>query len=205
MRNSGKTARTSFGMSEGKAASETDDSRGWREPPRQGPAAAAKRPTSAAALKAQFRQLARSIAPREPEPASQPRRRRSGEDTTGGFCLCGRGMFRRAATGRERQEPPAALPTPDRAEPRQPAKEEAGVSAATDSGPMTASELIAWYRATGHSIEAIRAMFPAFFDEPAAPASHWNALDWLNFWEHNDSGLEGDFQHAPPEHLYPHL
>jgi hypothetical protein len=40
----------------------------------------------------------------------------------------------------------------------------------------------------------------------AATAYLSDTLDWLNLWGENDgNGLEDDFQHAPQEHLYPHL
>jgi len=48
---------------------------------------------------------------------------------------------------------------------------------------MTPSELIAWYRATGHSMEAIRLMLPAFFDEPVSSPTKWNPLDWFDLWQ----------------------
>jgi hypothetical protein len=70
---------------------------------------------------------------------------------------------------------------------------------------MTTGELIAWYFATGHSIEEIRATFPAFFPEPA-PEPRWNSLDWLNLWQDqtHDHFLAYEQDVSGPS-LYPHL
>ena len=73
---------------------------------------------------------------------------------------------------------------------------------------MSAGELIAWYLANGYTMQVIRAMFPDFFEEPAAaPVPEWNTLDWLNLWHeeplHHDPAAHEAA--APGQHLYPHL
>jgi hypothetical protein len=71
-------------------------SRGDSEIPRQEPEPAKRRSSFAAMLKEQFRQLARSLTPRE-APAPQPaQRRRRTEETRGGFTLAAKQIMRRA-------------------------------------------------------------------------------------------------------------
>lgn len=69
---------------------------------------------------------------------------------------------------------------------------------------MSTGELIAWYLANGSSMEAIRAIFPEFFQEPVEPPALWGALDWLNQWHQLDSEIHEHAQ-AAQDHLYPHL
>ena len=81
-----------------------------------------------------------------------------------------------------------------------------------NDGPMTAGELIAWHLENGATMPALRAMFPAFFqDDPATPEPRWGSADFHEpeLWQWNrvpdaDNGFD-EFQHTGQDSFHPHL
>jgi len=79
-------------------------------------------------------------------------------------------------------------------------------------GPMGAGELIAWHLQNGATMQALRVMFPAFFqDDPTAPEprsgppdSHEPELWQWNRVPDTDNGFD-DFQHTGQNDCHPHL
>jgi hypothetical protein len=85
-------------------------------------------------------------------------------------------------------------------------------AAQTNDGPMSAGELISWYLDNGYSIQALRAMFPTFFqDDPAAsePPRGAPELHEPELWQwHGAPDLEHAFHEFQPTGqnvFHPHL
>jgi len=160
-----------------------------------------------ATLKEQFRNAAKGLDAKVPDPKPKSRRR-SEDDTRGGF------RFYARTTARRSDDRVRAVPSRvsfvvwEHGSDQQTCARERTVSGVSDE-PSDAAEIIGWYLRNGYSMTQIRAMFPAFFPEPAAaPVPAWDALDWLNLWNWNDPAgsneLYDDFHHTDHEYLFPH-
>jgi hypothetical protein len=87
-----------------------------------------------------------------------------------------------------------------------------GLRAGGSDGPMGASELIAWHLQNGATMQALRAMFPAFFEHTAAGPEpgrghadfHEPELWQWNTVPHTDNGFD-DFQYTGQNDFHPHL
>jgi hypothetical protein len=174
-------------------------------------------------IKQLFQEVKQALTGKAPAPERPKRRPSSGEDTRGGFRLSAFKIVRRAAERVQTALPRSSLAFFDHAASR---KKEPSVStvADADKGAMGSGELIAWYRANGFSMEAIRGMFPGLFQEPAAPPRslaqsadfRWEAPDEmdesqrLRLWYQNNQ--EGEhfheneaFHYEPQNNLSLHL
>ncbi len=85
-----------------------------------------------------------------------------------------------------------------------------GLRAAGSDGPMGASELIAWHLQNGATMQALRAMFPAFFEHaPSEPRGGHSDFHEPELWQwntvpHTDNGFD-DFRYTGQTDFHPHL
>lgn len=163
---------------------------------------------SAEGLKAKFREASRSLTAEGagPKPKS---RRRSGEDTSGGFRLYARMTARRPGERIQKVLPRVALALWEEGGSQYTRTNEKPRFDVPDQ-PSSASEIIGWYLRNGYDMAQIRAMFPAFFSDPVqAPAPAWDAVEWHNLWNWNPAASTSqvcdDFHSTEQNPLSPHL
>jgi hypothetical protein len=166
-------------------------------------------PQTTDTIKRQFRELKQVVTAKALAPKPARRRRRSGEEAAGGFRLSSIRTLRRDT---ETRTPWDALRAASENADEFTNKPRMNAPQSKD-GPMSAGELIAWHLQNGATIEALRAMFPDFFQRPAAAELHWGPPAELDdaqrqqIWYGNDPATHhmDPFNRRPSDHLYAHL
>jgi len=193
-------------------AGENDRSRGTREPlgkDQSFPPIPRKAPRFIEAIKAHFREVVKAVTHRIPGPAQ--RRRRRGENTGRGFRLSARKLLRRA-TESMRTPWDALRGALEVADDRRNNAPSLVTAPQENDGPMSAAELIAWYLDNGYTMQAVRTMFPALFQEDPAqsePSRGAPEFHEPELWQWNTppdiENAFDDFQHAGQNGFHPHL
>jgi hypothetical protein len=161
-------------------------------------------------MKSLFRDVAAEATRKPPVVLPTPRRSRSGDTTSGSFSLAAFKTLRRAPD--VAIAPWDALRKTDEAtDDRLNAPSLIHDRRAPD-GPMSAGELVRWFLDNGTTIEALRAMFPAFFNGEA-PGAHsqrpTSDFHEPELWEWNTipecQNAFDDFHYPPTISFQPHL